>query len=83
VLTEISLEYMLAFVSDTNVIRWVEHPFAYAAIRIRDRWYTTATEDNEYVEQVYTTRQLIRHLVDINTVPDRAGEWRDLRDMPF
>lgn len=47
------------------VIRWVMHKrFTYIAIRVRESWYTTATEENTIVGQKLTSVELARVLMD-------------------
>lgn len=55
----------LTILDQGAVIRWVMHKrFTYIAIRVRESWYTTATEENTIVGQKLTSVELARVLMD-------------------
>jgi hypothetical protein len=58
----------LAKMRHRAIVTWIMHKrFTYAAIKITDRWYTTATDANTIVGQTLSDRELARVLTDENT----------------
>lgn len=61
------------------VIRWTMHQrFTYVAVKIGERWYTTATDANTQVPQIIYTTELAHALVGELVTVEYATRWKEI-----
>lgn len=73
------LLFELEALPERAVIKWTMHQrFTYVAIKIGDRWYTTATDANTQVPQIIHTPDLAHALAAELVNIEVATRWKEI-----
>lgn len=69
---------ILSQLPERAVIRWTMHQrFTYTALKIGDRWYTSATDANTQVAQIMDTYDLANALTQGLYTFEVAADWKE------